>query len=132
MCFSHYRVMNRDKLTILANDTEVASTTWSRMRGLIGRSAREFDSGKGMWIIPSQGIHTIGMSFPIDVAYLDCSGRVLRTYHRLVPFRVGVLSLKAKSILELPAGTLEESRTSIGDVLEFAGRRKVHQCIPDC
>ncbi len=93
MLSSHYRVLNRDKRTILASNMEVASTAWGRIRGLLGRSRIEFSPGKGLWITPSQGIHTIGMSFPIDVVYLDRFRRVLRTYHRLEPLRVAALSL---------------------------------------
>ena len=89
------------------------------MRGLLGRSAEEFRLGKGLWILPSDGIHTIGVSFPIDVAYLDAKYRVIRTYHSLAPFRVAAVKLKARSILELPAGTLKRSQTQVGDLLQF-------------
>jgi uncharacterized membrane protein (UPF0127 family) len=89
------------------------------MKGLIGRSRREFGEGRGLWITPSQGIHTIGMAFPIDAAYLDASGRVVRAYHNLSPFRIGAISLRTRSVLELPAGTLSRTCTQVGDVLEF-------------
>ena len=89
------------------------------MKGLIGRSSQAFSPGMGLWIVPSKGIHTFGMSFPIDAAYLDSSNRVLKLYHRLAPFRFAALMLRAQSILELPAGTLDQTRTEIGDVLEF-------------
>lgn len=89
------------------------------MKGLIGRSREDFASGKGMWISPSQGIHTIGMAFPIDVAYLDAGGCIVRLYHSLTPGRVAALNWKTRSVLELPAGTLEKTGTQVGDVLEF-------------
>jgi uncharacterized membrane protein (UPF0127 family) len=59
------------------------------------------------------------MRFPIDVAYLDAQGRILRIYHRLAPFRLAALSFKAKSVLELPPGILAQTETNVGDVLEF-------------
>jgi uncharacterized membrane protein (UPF0127 family) len=89
------------------------------MKGLIGRSSLGFAQGNALWIIPSNGIHTIGMSFPIDVAYLDSERRILRIYHSLAPFRIGALKFKAKSVLELPAGTLARTHTDVDDVLEF-------------
>jgi hypothetical protein len=89
------------------------------MRGLLGRKPDEFNSGKGLWIIPSQGIHTVGMSFPIDVVYLDSQRRVIHTCHKLAPFRIGALKWRARSVIELPAGTLAQTQTSIGDVLEI-------------
>jgi len=112
-------VFNCTRQTLVASDLEIAETALSRFKGLIGRSARDFRQGKGLWIFPSEGIHTIGMSFPIDVAYLDNNYRVIHLYHGLRPFRIASVKLKAQGILELPAGTLENSRTQIGDLLEF-------------
>ena len=89
------------------------------MKGLLGRSTSNFGKGKGLWISPSEGIHTIGMSFPIDVAYLDAQGRVVRTYHKLAPYRIAAFKFKARSVLELPAGVLSESQTQKGDQLLF-------------
>ena len=89
------------------------------MKGLIGRSQQEFTPGRGLWIVSSQGIHTIGMAFPIDAVYLDAGGRITRLYHSLTPGRVAALNWKTRSVLELPAGTLEKTGTQVGDVLEF-------------
>ncbi len=115
-----YRALNCTKQTVVASEVEVAETAWSRMKGLIGRSASDFHKGKGLWIIPSEGVHTIGMSFPIDLAYLDSKMRVIHTYHRLAPFRIAAVKLKARSVLELPAGSLAESRTEVGDRLQVS------------
>jgi hypothetical protein len=59
------------------------------------------------------------MSFPIDVAYLDSCGRIVKLYHQLAPFRVAGLNLKTRSVLELPAGTLAHTRAEVGDTLEI-------------
>ncbi len=112
-------VFNCTRQTLVVSELEVAETAWSRFKGLIGRSVMNFTKGSGLWIIPSEGIHTIGMSFPIDVAYLDHRYRVVHTYHRLPPFRIAKVKLKTRSILELPAGALAESRTETGDLLQF-------------
>ena len=102
---------------------KLTSRSWKkmseRMKGLLGRSAQEFPSGRGLWLEPSQGIHTIGMSFPIDAAYLDARGRVLKTYHQLSPFRVAAVMFRARSVLELPIGTLIRTGTEVGDLLEI-------------
>lgn len=65
------------------------------------------------------GIHTFGMRFPIDVVYLNSQTQVLRLYRRLAPCRFAALSIRAKSVLELPEGTLEQTHTEVGDQLEF-------------
>ncbi len=112
-------VYNRSKGVLIVSDLERAETGWSRMRGLLGRSASDFSPGKGLWITPSQGIHTIGMAFPIDVVYLDSAGRVLKVYHKLAPFRLAALMFRARSVLELPPETLVRTKTEVGDVLEI-------------
>lgn len=112
-----YLVLNKTRGVSLASEVEPAETLGARMKGLLGR--KDLAPGKGLWIRPSQGIHTIGMAFPIDVAYLDGSCRILRTYHQLAPYRIAGVSLRARSILELPAGTLSRTQTIAGDILEF-------------
>lgn len=98
---------------------EVARTLRKRTKGLIGRSLRDFAQGCALWIVPCDGIHTFGMRFPIDAAYLDSKGQILKVYHRLAPFRIAALSFRTKSVIELPPGTLAETNTDVGDVLEF-------------
>jgi uncharacterized membrane protein (UPF0127 family) len=115
-----YHLLNRSKQTVLASEVELADTSWTRMKGLLGQTSADFPSGKGLWITPSQGVHTIGMKFPIDVVYLDSGYRVIHVSHSLAPFRIAALKLRARSVIELPAGTLAQTRTSVGDVLEIS------------
>ena len=112
-------VFNQTRQVLVASDVERARTVWARMKGLLGRSRDDFSAGKGLWITPSQGVHTIGMSFPIDVVYLDSGSRVIGAYRRMAPHRIAAVALRARSVLELPAGTLERTGTEKGDRLEF-------------
>jgi len=114
-----YEALNRNRRAVLASQCEAADSCWARMKGLLGVSKEMFPPGKGLWLVPANSIHTIGMSFPIDVAYLDKTGRVIRLYHSLPPFRVAAIKFKTHSILELPAGTLARTRTEVGDIFEF-------------
>ena len=114
-----YRLLNLTRNTVLASELEIADREWTRIKGLLGRHAQDFKAGKGLWIVPSQGIHTIGMSFPIDVVYLDSEHRVIHMSHSLPPFRIAAVKFKARSVVELPAGTLAQTRTFVGDVLEI-------------
>ena len=70
----HYVVFNRTRNTCLADEAESAHSIFKRMKGLIGRSEVEFVPGQALWLVPSDGIHTIGMRFPIDAVYLDSKG----------------------------------------------------------
>jgi uncharacterized membrane protein (UPF0127 family) len=117
-----YVVFNRTRDVGLADAAERARSVLKRMKGLIGRSAGEFIPGKALWIVPSEGIHTFGMRFPIDAAYLDSKGKVLKLYHELAPYRIAAVMFKARSVLELPPGTLVRTGTQVGDILEFQKR----------
>jgi uncharacterized membrane protein (UPF0127 family) len=117
-----YVVFNRTRGIGLADAAETARSVLKRMKGLIGHSAEEFIPGKAFWIVPSEGIHTFGMRFPIDAVYLDSKGKVLKLYHSLAPYRFAAVMLKAHSVLELPPGTLAPTGTQVGDMLEFRAR----------
>jgi hypothetical protein len=63
-----------------------------------------------------------GMRFPLDVAFLDDKGVVVAAYRSLPPGSRSRWHRKAAHALELPAGTLESSGTSEGDVLAWAAQ----------
>ena len=111
-------VRNRTRVTTIADNVQLADTSRARRLGLLGRAALQ--SGEGLWICPSQAIHTFGMRFPIDVAFLDRHLRVKRVYHRLPPFRWTRLVWGACSVLELSAGILTSTGTGVGDELHFS------------
>src|SRR5215470_5203389 len=57
---------NRTRGAYLATELSVAGTHWSRFLGLMATAANEFSAGRGLWITPSHGVHTLAMRFPID------------------------------------------------------------------
>jgi uncharacterized protein len=111
---------NRTRNAYLANRLSVAATHWSRFRGLMGMDAASFPAGNGLWIIPSRGVHTLGMKFPIDVLYLDTNKRVVHVERNLKPWRVARVSLRTVSVLELPGDSLKSNGTTVGDEIEIA------------
>jgi uncharacterized membrane protein (UPF0127 family) len=111
-------IRNAGKAVTIGSQILVANTFTSRLFGLLGKKSLE--PGGGMLIRPSSGIHTFGMSFPIDVVALDKSLRVLQVWHSLAPFRLAGLSLKTRSVLELAAGQIEVGKIEPGDQLEIA------------
>jgi uncharacterized membrane protein (UPF0127 family) len=87
----------------------------SRLIGLLGRRSLAPDSG--LWIVPSSGVHTLGMLFTIDVVFLDKNLKVVGLRELLRPFSITSLNLQAESVLELPAHSIFKSRTEVGDQL---------------
>jgi uncharacterized protein len=113
-------VYNKTKETFVATQATVADSYFSRLVGLLGKTKRWAQHGKGLWIIPSRGIHTIGMLFPIDLIFLSKEKEVVHVEEYVRPFRISKVSLKAMSVLELPPHAIYRSRTQVGDKLEIA------------
>ena len=111
-------VLNRTRGTTLASSVDLADTPKSRRIGLLRHES--LNPGEGLWIYPTQAVHTFGMRFPIDVAFLDRNLRIKRIYHRLAPFRLTTFVWGAKSVLELPSGCLAKTSTSVGDELQIS------------
>lgn len=109
------KVFNQTQGEVVWERVEVANTSMRRLFGLLGRAG--LAAGEGLWIKPSSGVHTVGMTFPIDVVGLDSKGVVIKLWHRLVPFRVTSVSWKMQSVIELPSGQIEESGIKVGDLL---------------
>jgi len=110
---------NHTRQAYLATDLSVADTHWARMRGLLGRTAESFRSGRGLWITPSRGVHTLAMRFPIDVLYLDRRRVVVHLEEGLKPWRIAPVSVRTVSVLELPQHTVRSTGTDVGDQIEI-------------
>jgi uncharacterized membrane protein (UPF0127 family) len=112
------KVTNTTRGTTVGEGIELADTSMKRMFGLLGR--RGLDAGGGLWIKPSSGVHTFGMAFKIDVVGLDRDLKIIKLWRCLAPFRVTSVSLKLKSVLELPCGTISQTQTQLGDQIQIA------------
>jgi uncharacterized membrane protein (UPF0127 family) len=108
-------VYNTTKETFLAFRVKVADSVFGRLKGLLGRRSLQPDSG--VWIVPANAIHTIGMLFTFDLVLVDKNFKVVGLRELVRPFRVTMPERKAESVLELPAHTIFRSRTQIGDQL---------------
>ena len=117
---------NRTRTTYLATDLMTASTHWSRFRGLMATDSARFSRGQGLWINPSRGIHTFAMRFAIDAVYLDRDRIVIHTEEALKPWRLAAIRVQAASVLEVPSGTISESKTVLGDQIDILLEDPIH------
>ena len=108
------RVRNLTRHTILAEAAAVADTSAKRRTGLL-KHAR-LAPGEGLWIVPCESVHSFFMKFAIDLVYLDRKHTVRKVRRAMRPWRISVCP-SAYSILELPVGTIQSSRTEAGDQL---------------
>ena len=114
---------NRTRTTYLATELLIARTHWSRFRGLMATDASRFRRGQGLWIVPCHGVHTLAMRFPIDAVYLDQERIVIHIEQRLKPWRMAAIRVLATSVLELPTGTVIDTRTELGDQVDILMER---------
>lgn len=78
-----------------------ATRFWERLLGL--HRLADLADHTGLWIIPCRAIHTLGMTYCIDVLYLDDQRNIIKRIDAMRPHRFSVC-LHARSVLELPAG----------------------------
>ena len=95
---------------------EVACGIRQRAQGLLGR--REPGEVTGALVLrPCRQIHTIGMRFPIDVAFCDRDGVVLRTV-TVPPWRMTRIVWRAGFVVEAAAGSFDRWQLRPGDTIE--------------
>jgi len=117
---------NVTRQAFLATKLRVANTHWTRLVGLLGTSERNFKTGVGLWIVPSHGVHTFMMRFPIDVLPLDEQGTIIHLEENVKPWRMTPIRLEAISVIELPSHTIWNTSTKVGDQVEIEadGRKR--------
>lgn len=108
-------VYNKTKETFIAFRVKVADSITSRLVGLLGKRSLKPDSG--VWIVPANAIHTIGMLFTFDVILIDKDFKVVGLRELIRPFRITRPNFRAESVIEVPAHTIFRSRTEVGDQL---------------
>lgn len=113
-------IWNQTRKRLLGDAIGRADTSRTRRTGLLKRTG--LAEGEGLWIIPCEGIHTFFMKFPIDVLFLDRKRRVVKLVRSMGPWRMAI-SLRGRSVVELPAGTIEKTGTEKGDLLEIGEPR---------
>lgn len=102
---------------VLVENLRVANTPLARIRGLL--FTKSLSPGDGLWLVPCNAIHSIGMNYPIDVIYLDKKNKIVKLTRQFCPNRIGPFVRKARSVIELPARSLERIGVNVGDTLQF-------------
>jgi uncharacterized protein len=78
-----------------------AGSMRERMRGLLGH--QRLASDEALLLVPCRSVHTFGMSFPIDILFIDRQWHVVAV-HRRVPQARMLFCLRATRTLEMSAG----------------------------
>jgi hypothetical protein len=93
---------------------EVATSFLDRSKGLLGKSGYD-----GAFVLHhTRGVHSLGMRFPIDVAFLDRKLVVIDVTH-LPPWRIALPRFRTRSVLEAQSGSFDRWGLRVGDELEL-------------
>ena len=114
---SYARLTNVTRGRVLGTGIAVADRWWLRLRGLLGRPPLVV--GAGLLLTPCRAVHTFGLSYPVDVVFVDGGGAVVALYQRLAPGHCSRWHKAAVYALELPVGTLAMTETRQGDTLAW-------------
>jgi uncharacterized membrane protein (UPF0127 family) len=94
---------------------ETAAGARQRAKGLLGRDGID----GALLIEPAKQVHTLGMRFPIDVAFCDRDLRVVDVVCAMRPWRMGKPRFNARFVIEAEAGAFERWGLHVGDELEI-------------
>ena len=102
---------------VLATDLIVAFDSKTRKTGLLKHDS--LADGSAMLIAPTNAVHTFFMRFPIDIAFVNRDGLIVKTYAAVPPWRIAA-ALRAHAVIEMPPGTLAKNETGVGDILSIS------------
>ena len=108
---------NQTRGTTVAAHCRIAQGLMQRVLGL--HVVPRLETGQGLLLPGATTIDTAFMRYPIDLLFLDRSGRVTRVVPDMRPWRMVLRTYGGRDCLELPAGAAAASGTQAGDQLEI-------------
>jgi uncharacterized protein len=112
-----YKIYNRSNGHQLAVCAVKRKSLIRRMLGLI--STPELATGSGMILEPCRSVHTCGMRYAIDVAFISRNHMILHMIHSMKPYRMSRIVWGAVAVIELPAGVLHKTSTINGHLVDI-------------
>ena len=106
------KLVNKTKNRIVVEEIGIAITFMQKSVGLLNDK-----EPASLFLKTRFGIHTAGMHFPIDCAILDADFKVVAIRENIQPSKFFFWNPKYKNVIELPAGTLARTETTLGDIL---------------
>lgn len=111
------KIFNTTRKTTVADQVKVAGTFFARMVGLLNRGP--LNQGEALVILSCRQIHMVFMRFSIDVIFVDKNYKVVGLVRNIPPFGFSPVFWKASFAIEVPATTIEKSKTQLEDMLGF-------------
>ncbi len=106
------KLVNKTKNRVVAEEIGIAVTFMQKTVGLLHTK-----EPASLFLKTRFGIHTTGMHLPIDCAVLDADFKVSAVRENIKPGHFFFWNPKFNNVIELPAGTLLRTETTLGDIL---------------
>lgn len=111
------KVVHKKTKYCLGENIKLANTFFSRLKGLM---FEKHMIGDGLILDPGNSIHNCFVRFPIDAIFVDNDFKIVKIIRVFKPWRFSWIYLKARKVIELPAGKVPDS-IKVGDELEVTG-----------
>lgn len=115
-------IRNKTRDTVLAKKVTICNTLLSRTRGLMFHAPLKKDEAF-LFTFPQQRkvwIHMLFVFFPIDQVFLDEKGKVVHLVESARPFQLRIVpSVPISALIELPANTIKQTKTKLGDSIQI-------------
>lgn len=112
-----YEIYNLSKGNKLLDNVKIADSFFTRLKGLLGESGLR--PGEGLVIKPCNSIHTFGMKFPIDVAFVDKNNMIVHIMEDIPKGKMSPIVKGAKYVIETRAGEYKAKGLEVGDIIEI-------------
>lgn len=112
----HGRLLCADDKKCLVSKVSRTTNFLERLRGLLFKPALEED--EALLITSCNSVHMFGMSYPIDLIYLDRNWVILKLVEQLQPWRLSACPA-ANMVVELRENSLKKMSLQNGQRLEW-------------
>lgn len=112
------KIIHKKTNMVIATKVKVANTFLSRLKGLM--FIKKMEGFDAMLIENTNSVHNCFVRFSIDLVFINSEWKVVKIIRNFKPWRFSWIYLKARHVVELPAGSLSDE-VEIGDLLEAQG-----------
>ena len=96
---------------LLIEDAMLTGSVWERMRGLLWRP--RLREREALLIDRCASVHTWGMRYPLDLAFMDRKWKIRKLVREVKPWRMAWCAAAAVT-LEMPAGAIDRLKLETG------------------
>ncbi|MDZ7837755.1 MAG: DUF192 domain-containing protein [Actinomycetota bacterium] len=102
---------------VISKSVVLADSWFKKTFGLLVGPALVDD--QCLMIAGCRSIHTLGMSYGIDVVFIDTRGRIVKIYRGLKPYRVTGFVSGAEAVIEFKGGVAGSKQLASKQVLNL-------------